>query len=279
MRIDVDENDSDEEEEEEDLELPVTDTVRRGRLRTPVMKYTAAVGSGGARRGTLPSPSHATESSADGKRTVCVLCNNRRAVYGNAVDRVALRCTKCRLGTDLNVVDSMCAVCKIKHPSFGPNGSKIRCGDCRLSTDVSAKLHKNKGPSMLVDKPSSPPIVVTPISPPSIPTKLSATAAICNVCKLKVATFGPVGSSMRLRCGKCRLESDFCFLKKRACVSCGKKTASFGPSDREGTIPAATSSSALKKIGRKILRCADCKLPTDVNLNRCYSNSKRNEED
>jgi len=79
---------------------------------------------------------------------LCESCLERRPAYAKLGDR-AKRCRQCRMDGDVDVTHRVCEVCLRVRAGFAPpghQGGALRCGVCKLNTDVSIKVARKCQP-------------------------------------------------------------------------------------------------------------------------------------
>lgn len=80
------------------------------------------------------------------KSTMCQECKKVRASFAPADTKKALRCSKCKHASDVDVNSKRCVSCKIKCPSYNQPGEKVplRCGACKIEGDKDVRHQKRK---------------------------------------------------------------------------------------------------------------------------------------
>ena len=155
----------------------------------------------------------------------CTVCRMRNASYGVRGGAQALRCGDCRLSTDVSMKHKMCDVCGERRARFASSNTRTaqRCGVCRLASDISV-THKT-----------------------------------CETCGKRRAVVLPNGGRNALgetpngpkpvpvRCRQCRLPGDAC-VGETLCVTCLERRPAYA------------------NIGERAKRCRQCKLETDVDV-------------
>jgi hypothetical protein len=125
---------------------------------------------------------------------MCTTCDEVRAIFSPPGQR-PIRCGRCRLRGDVNVVSRICSGCP-KYATFGPIGGRAhRCNDCRIKGDVDG----------LND--------------------------VCITCLAVSASYGSTSEGPR-RCFGCKLPGDV-NKHKRLCRTCFKNKSEFGPTPRK----------------------------------------------
>jgi hypothetical protein len=175
----------------------------------------------------------------------CSVCREKRAVYARAGAEKPIRCGRCRVAGDVNVMHKKCGCGK--QPSFGPpGGKKVHCAGCRVEGDVELK---NKMCSTCGEK------------QPAVAPAGAKRALRCGGCRVpgdvnvvnktcgcgKRPSFGPRGGKA-VHCAGCRVEGDVNLISKM-CSTCGEKVPSFAPA---GT--------------KRAIRCGGCRVAGDVNV-------------